>query len=122
MNLKILLLEARSQLGGRVLSESFHTIPIELGAEFIHSQQSCLYNYIHRLKLQLYTPHSGNNSLYHTKENGLQNFNFDTDKLLKKAFQFFSSFSEDILIAEAFDKIPKDTFSKQEQLIIKKLD
>ena len=115
----VLLLEARNRLGGRVLSESFHNIPVELGAEFVHRQQSCFYNYIHQLNLQTYNPHSGNNSFYYTKKSGLQNFKFTISNLLERAFQFFSNFSEDISIAKAFDKIPKGMFSKQEQLIIK---
>ena len=117
--IRVLLLEARSRLGGRILSEVFHSVPVELGAEFIHRQQGCFYNYIHQLNLQTYNPHSSNNGFSHTKKNGLQNFNFSTSKLLKKAFYFFSNFSEDISIAEAFDQIPKDTFSKQELLSIK---
>lgn len=44
---RILLLEARNRIGGRVFTDrSFAPVPVELGAEFIHGHQAATWDYV----------------------------------------------------------------------------
>ena len=53
--LKVVVLEAASRIGGRILTlDGFAPFPVDLGAEFIHGENTLHYNFCvkHRLSLQ----------------------------------------------------------------------
>ena len=114
---KVLLIEANGRLGGRILSQHFQTIPIELGAEFIHNEHSSLYDNIHQLDIPRY--HVRGVSLHHSQKDGLQELKSGAELLIKDAFDFFQTESEDISISQALEKMSKERFSMRDQLRIK---
>ena len=55
VNHKVVVLEARDRVGGRIQTDrSFASIPIELGAEFIHSSQVPTWQLANQLQLKTF--------------------------------------------------------------------
>ena len=51
---RVTLIEARSRLGGRILTEDCNGIPVELGAEFIHGRPPVLLELLRELQLPFF--------------------------------------------------------------------
>ena len=62
--LKVLILEARSRVGGRILTatDSLHRCPVELGAEFIHGAPDIIFKKLSSLGMPFYD--TSENRLY----------------------------------------------------------
>ncbi|WP_020527179.1 flavin monoamine oxidase family protein [Flexithrix dorotheae] len=88
---KVQILEASSQIGGRIKSlTNFCDLPIELGAEFIHGKNSTLFNFLEYLNLKPQRIR-GENLIYfkeslHEEEEASEKF-----PELNKAFTFFDT-------------------------------
>src|ERR1700733_13554378 len=54
--MKVLILEARPRVGGRILTvkDSHHRVPVELGAEFIHGAPKIIFEKLSSLGMPFY--------------------------------------------------------------------
>src|ERR1041385_6194720 len=51
--LKVLLLEARDRIGGRIYTDHSLGFPVELGAEFVHGRSPDIFDLVRRARLEV---------------------------------------------------------------------
>ena len=51
--LKVLVLEARNRIGGRIYTDHSLGFPVELGAEFVHGRSPDTFEFISRTRLEI---------------------------------------------------------------------